>query len=198
MIWWNIWVLLAMPAIWLAWAMTAFCVAIMSYVWRTGSAADPPDGMRPQLDPGPALALRVVLTAVFVIGLVYFVLILRTFGRYGEREAGWRRSWLATSHPRAGRARERNRADDERERGRRREREQGRGDVDERPVPSRQNSDPDEKVQSPVMGLGLLGVSGSTTNGLVSTSSVQPKESDTENSEKKGEMYRMGRVSPKL
>ena len=98
-IWWNVWVLLAMPGIWLAWAMVAFCFAIMSYVWRTGSSDDPPDGVRPQPAPHQALGLRVVLTAVFALGLVYFILIVRTFGSYGERETGWRRSWLATLPP---------------------------------------------------------------------------------------------------
>lgn len=190
-----------MPAIWLAWAMTAFCVAIMSYVWRTGSSADPPDGVRPPLSPGQALAVRIVLSTIFVLGVVYFILILRTFSSYGERETGWRRSWLATGHPAAGRARERRRQDDERERdrdrGRQREREQQRRETLER-LEREQEKDADEKAQSPVMGLGLLGVSGSSANRLTSTSSVQPKELDPEKAELRDAMHRRGKLSPKL
>ena len=73
-----------------------------------------------------ALAVRVVLTAVFALGLVYFALIVRTFASYGEREMGWRRSWLATGHPGLGeRARERRRLEEE-------ERERERDDYERR------------------------------------------------------------------
>ncbi|EKM58945.1 uncharacterized protein PHACADRAFT_25094 [Phanerochaete carnosa HHB-10118-sp] len=198
-IWWNIWVLLAMPAIWLAWAMVAFCVAILSYIWRTGSSADPSDGTRQPLSPSQALAVRIVLTAVFTLGLVYFVMALRTFASYGEREAGWRRSWLATRHPRMGeRARERRRPEEDRdrERGRRRERDrQGQGHERER------SPDVDGK-QSPITGLGLLGVSGSSVKGFASVSSVLAEDSDGEKGEKRHSTYPMGdlkgKVSPKL
>ena len=83
-----------MPAIWLAWSMTCFCVAILSYVWRTGSTLDPSDGTYPPLTPHQALIVRALLTAAFGLGLVYFILILRTFSTYGEDEADWRRSWF--------------------------------------------------------------------------------------------------------
>jgi hypothetical protein len=198
-IWWNIWVLLAMPAIWLAWAMAAFCLAIMSYVWRTGSSADPPDGARAPLSPDEALVLRIVLTVIFALGLVYFMLILRTFSSYGERETGWRRSWLATGHSLAERVRERRRTDDERERGRQREREREHGRRDATERNDREHElDADEKAQSPVMGLGLLGVSGSSANGLTSSSSVQPKVLDQEKGETREPASRRGKISPRL
>ena len=174
-IWWNIWVLLAMPAVWLAWAMVAFCVAIMSYIWRTGSSSDPPDGVRPPLEPGEALAVRVVLTAVFALGLVYFVMIVRTFASYGERETGWRRSWLATGHPGLGeRARERRRQEEERERGRRQERERRQQEAQEALV------DSEGEKTSPVMGLGLLGVPGNSASGMASMTSVLAEDVGTE------------------
>ena len=75
-----------MPAIWLAWAMAAFCVAILSYIWRTGSADDPDDGKHAPLSHGQALAVRTALTVIFGLGLIYFILVLRTFGTYGEGE----------------------------------------------------------------------------------------------------------------
>lgn len=201
--------LLAMPAIWLAWAMVAFCVAILSYVWRTGSSDDPADGTRPPLSPGQAVAVRTVITAVFALGLIYFVMIVRTFASWGERETGWRRSWLATGHPGAGhRARERRRQEEERERerGRRPERERGRAGQLEREEPQVQREsvqDADEK-QSPVTGLGLLGVSGSGVNGLASMSSVLAEDAEPDKGDKRQNLYQMddmkgqGKISPKL
>ncbi|KAJ7605342.1 hypothetical protein FB45DRAFT_1144654 [Roridomyces roridus] len=80
-IWWNVWVMLAMPTVWLAWAMILFFVCIMSFVWLTGSTNSPTDVV---LSPRAALGVRVALTAVFSLGLVYFVLIVETFHRYGD------------------------------------------------------------------------------------------------------------------
>lgn len=201
-IWWNIWVLLAMPAIWLAWAMVAFCIAILSYIWRTGSSDDPADGMRTPLTPGQALAVRIVITAVFALGLVYFVLIVRTFASYGEREAGWRRSWLASgSVGLAERVRERRRQEEERDRGRGRQRERP-ADRQEQPLRAHERSLNADEKQSPITGLGLLGVSGSSVKGLASVSSVLAEDSDVEKSERNRNAFSMaslgGRVSPKL
>ncbi|KAF7799967.1 hypothetical protein EIP86_011210 [Pleurotus ostreatoroseus] len=200
LIWWNIWVLLAMPAIWLAWAMAAFCVAILSYIWRTGSADDPDDGRHAPLSHGQALAVRTTLTVIFGLGLIYFILVLRTFGTYGEGEVSWRRSWLATGHPagRGARVRER-REEVERERGRRRQRAQDR-DQD-------RQSEHELKQSSPSMGLGLLGVSGSGA-GMASMTSVMQDDAPWDKTEKKAmeDVYVMeagasrgrGRISPKL
>lgn len=188
-----------MPAIWLAWAMVAFCVAIMSYIWRTGSSADPSDGTRSPLSPSEALAVRIVLTTVFAVGLVFYVMILRTFASYGEREAGWRRSWLATGNRGPGeRARERPRREEERgerERGRRRER--GHQEQQER-----ERSPDSDRKQSPITGLGLLGVSGNSIKGFASVTSVLAEDADAEKSEKRPIAYQMGdlkgKISPKL
>ncbi len=190
--------LLAMPAIWLAWAMAAFCVAILSYIWRTGSVDDPAGGTYKPLSRGQALAVRTALTVIFGLGLVYFILILRTFGTYGEREVSWRRSWLATGHPagRGTRVRERR---EEAERGRMRHREHDR-DRD-------QQSEYELKQSSPTTGLGLLGVSGSGT-GMANMTGVMQDDTPWDKAEKKGveEIYiteaaamrSKGRISPKL
>ncbi|KAJ7605313.1 hypothetical protein FB45DRAFT_767217, partial [Roridomyces roridus] len=78
-IWWNVWVLLAMPAVWLAWAIGVFFVCIMSFVWLSGSSNDP---STIALSPRAALGIRIALTLVFSVGLVYLMLIVRTFHRY--------------------------------------------------------------------------------------------------------------------
>ncbi|KAJ6551437.1 hypothetical protein B0H19DRAFT_863405, partial [Mycena capillaripes] len=78
-IWWNVWVLLAMPAIWLSWSIITFFASIMSFIWLTGSSQDKPNVV---LSARAALGPRIGLTFVFAVGLIYFVLIVREFHRY--------------------------------------------------------------------------------------------------------------------
>lgn len=73
--------------------MIAFCTAILSFVWRTGSSADPTDGQRPPLTDVQAICVRVLVTVVFALGVLNFVLIMRTFGSYGETESGRKGRW---------------------------------------------------------------------------------------------------------
>lgn len=76
-----------MPAVWLAWSMLLFVVTILSFVWRTGSVNDPDPW--PGLSPAGALGPRIAVSAVFMMGLGYFVLIVRTLQSYsGPRFRG--------------------------------------------------------------------------------------------------------------
>jgi len=79
-IFWNVWVLLALPGIWLAWSMLAFLVAIMSYVWRTGARGE----SQSPLSPGREYIPRIGITCQLLLGLVYMALVVRTFRSYGE------------------------------------------------------------------------------------------------------------------
>ncbi|KAJ7094247.1 hypothetical protein C8R43DRAFT_908036 [Mycena crocata] len=88
--WWNIGILLAMPAIWLAWSIILFLICIMSFVWLNGSTQNPIVG---DLSPLAALGPRIGLTVIFFLGLTYFVLIVKTFYRYG---AALDREWART------------------------------------------------------------------------------------------------------
>ncbi|KAI0059345.1 hypothetical protein BV25DRAFT_1860623 [Artomyces pyxidatus] len=83
---WNVWVLLALPSIWLAWSMMAFIAAILSFVWRTGATDDPSgDDPNPRaLNPRQALGPRLAITCVLALGLFYFAMVVRTFKSYGE------------------------------------------------------------------------------------------------------------------
>ncbi|KAJ3562317.1 hypothetical protein NP233_g9650 [Leucocoprinus birnbaumii] len=93
-IWWNVWVMLAMPAVWLAWSVTAFIVSIMSFVWRTGSTLD---GTISPLQPHVAFWPRLVVSLILGLGVLYFLLITTTLRQYGskmdrkwrERVKGW-------------------------------------------------------------------------------------------------------------
>ncbi|VDB92438.1 unnamed protein product [Peniophora sp. CBMAI 1063] len=87
---WNVWALLAMPAVWLMWSLIAFLVAIMSYVWRTNSV-NSPDSRTTSVH--AALATRIVISCVLGLGLVYFLAMLNTFRRYGEKmDSEWRKT----------------------------------------------------------------------------------------------------------
>jgi hypothetical protein len=91
LIWWNVWVMLAMPAVWLGWAMIWFIATILSFVWRTGSEKDPEE--RPPLTTEIVLVPRVLITAAFVVGIVYFALIVKTLKSYGTSGYGPQHKW---------------------------------------------------------------------------------------------------------
>ncbi|KAF6743521.1 hypothetical protein DFP72DRAFT_124143 [Ephemerocybe angulata] len=86
LIWWNVWVMLAMPAVWISWAMLFFLSSILSFVWRTGSEADPE--VRPPLSRKAALGPRIAITLVFALGMIYLLMIIRTLKRYGTGPHG--------------------------------------------------------------------------------------------------------------
>ncbi|KAH9012882.1 hypothetical protein EDB84DRAFT_1444481 [Lactarius hengduanensis] len=79
-IFWNVWVLLALPGVWLAWSVLAFVVAIMSFVWRSGAQGQSQSPLSPRAELGP----RIGITCQVGLGLVYFILVIRTFRNYGE------------------------------------------------------------------------------------------------------------------
>ncbi|KAI4520394.1 hypothetical protein K525DRAFT_203798 [Schizophyllum commune Loenen D] len=89
---WNVWVMLAMPAVWLLWSIVLFIVAIMAFVWRTGSGGVLEDAY-PFTTPGQALASRVLISVSLALGVTYFVLVVRTFTLYGDRiDRRWRKN----------------------------------------------------------------------------------------------------------
>lgn len=62
-------------------SMVIFMVAILSFVWRTGSESDPPQ--RPPLGQTAALGTRVAITFVVFVGMIYLILIIQTLKSYG-------------------------------------------------------------------------------------------------------------------
>ncbi|KAJ6485593.1 hypothetical protein C8R45DRAFT_277008 [Mycena sanguinolenta] len=78
---WNIWVLLAMPAVWLAWSIISFLTCVMSFIWLSGTSQDQNDFA---MSPRAALGCRLGLTLVFALGVIYFALIIKTFYQYGD------------------------------------------------------------------------------------------------------------------
>ncbi|RDB30107.1 hypothetical protein Hypma_013948 [Hypsizygus marmoreus] len=78
--WWNVWVLLATPAIWLAWSLMFYITCIMAFVWRTSNGPT----IVVILSPGTELAIRSSISGILALGAVCFVLILNTLRRYGD------------------------------------------------------------------------------------------------------------------
>lgn len=70
-------------------------VTIISFVWRTGSEADP-EGGRPPLTNIVALGPRIAVSMLAFIGFIYLVLIIRTLKSYGIH-GGTSRNLLTSS-----------------------------------------------------------------------------------------------------
>jgi hypothetical protein len=94
---WNIWTFLSLPAAWLAWSGLFFCATIVSFVWTSG------DRQTPFLDwvskggtevevLGPTstavLVPRVLVSALFLIGLIYAIQATRFLTRWAGLNAG--------------------------------------------------------------------------------------------------------------
>ncbi|KAJ3569974.1 hypothetical protein NP233_g4707 [Leucocoprinus birnbaumii] len=83
---WNVWVMLAMPAIWLVWSILAYVAAIMSFMWRIR-----PGVPIPPTSPREDFALRVFICLIFGIGVIYAILIINTLRRYGSNmDKAWK------------------------------------------------------------------------------------------------------------
>ncbi|KAF5383586.1 hypothetical protein D9615_003707 [Tricholomella constricta] len=81
-IFWGPWVMLSLPGVATGWATIFFLLAIFSFIWRTGSTADPsdwPDATpgRPPMSVDLALVLRIVITSITVMDLGCMVWIWR-------------------------------------------------------------------------------------------------------------------------
>ncbi|KAF8882521.1 hypothetical protein CPB84DRAFT_1686669, partial [Gymnopilus junonius] len=89
-LWWNVWVMLAMPAIWLTWSIFLYTACIMSFIWRTSPQDDGSNSII--LSPMELLITRALLSSLLGIGIVYGLLILDTFSRYGvAMDRTWQR-----------------------------------------------------------------------------------------------------------
>ncbi|KAG6896342.1 hypothetical protein C0992_008865 [Termitomyces sp. T32_za158] len=83
-IFWNTWVLLAMPVTWLSWSLILYLVGIMAFVWVAELGQS--DSLQKF-----GLASRTAITCVLFVGVVYFVIIMLTLNDYGGKMDGaWR------------------------------------------------------------------------------------------------------------
>ncbi|KAF6749021.1 hypothetical protein DFP72DRAFT_553419 [Ephemerocybe angulata] len=75
---WNVWILLAIPAVWLVWSLMFYILCIMAFVWRVESKAPPPD-----FSDELVLAIRIGISTALFVGFTYGFVVLRTFINFG-------------------------------------------------------------------------------------------------------------------
>ncbi|KAI6106154.1 hypothetical protein EDD16DRAFT_1630874 [Pisolithus croceorrhizus] len=152
---WNVWVMLALPGVWLAWSMIFFIASILAFVWRSGSTTDPT--IPSSLSPSAAIGPRVLVSAFFFLGIIYFAAIVKTLQGYGRVNGGTEET--ETARETADLIREvRDRGETGREgerggdRGRGRERRRGRVNDRERDWKRTREDDTHESVLEPAPG----------------------------------------------
>ncbi|KAJ7052024.1 hypothetical protein C8F01DRAFT_1172776 [Mycena amicta] len=118
-IWWNVWTLLAMPAVFLAWSVIFFILSITAFVWRSApdssSEFTRPSNANINLGNGneEPLIQRILITFILFLGLLYFALIVVSLTRYTGGASIRARTRNNPSDPEQARAEQ-----EERERGR--------------------------------------------------------------------------------
>ena len=88
-----------MPAVWIAWSMLFFCISILAFVWdqpfsppssspaiTTNDTVASQNALAISLSQTDqaALAPRILISFTFALGLIYFVLVVRTFRSWGD------------------------------------------------------------------------------------------------------------------
>ncbi|KIL69120.1 hypothetical protein M378DRAFT_7839 [Amanita muscaria Koide BX008] len=81
-VFWNIYILLALPSVWLAWSLIFFVICLMSIVWQpTDETIGSTGGGLGPLH----LATKITVSALLFVGMAHLSLALFTFARYGSR-----------------------------------------------------------------------------------------------------------------
>ncbi|KAJ6462121.1 hypothetical protein C8R45DRAFT_1027338 [Mycena sanguinolenta] len=73
---WTPWILLAKPLAWTYWGFIYGVVLLLAFIWRDGATNEPDDDSR--LSPHQAYGPRLVESAMIIVALFYFVLIVLT------------------------------------------------------------------------------------------------------------------------
>jgi hypothetical protein len=83
-----------MPMVWISWSIILYIACVMSFVWRTAAV----DNSSPTLlSSRGLLIIRIMISVVLALGIIYFALIMATLRQYGaamdrawkERIRGW-------------------------------------------------------------------------------------------------------------
>ncbi|KAF9443767.1 hypothetical protein P691DRAFT_678856 [Macrolepiota fuliginosa MF-IS2] len=89
-IFWNTWVMLALPAVSLAWSVLVFLVAIIWFMWR--SRANPPPDISFPASSSTELGFRIFTCGLFAAAVVYLILVLMRFFQFGApMTSRWKR-----------------------------------------------------------------------------------------------------------
>jgi len=94
---WNLWLFLALPTVWLAWSLIFFSTSLLSFVWTSGDRRVPE--LTPSTDGDQTMGVmpmsfrdftplwpRIILTVVFTFGLSVGFLVMRAFKEVGANK----------------------------------------------------------------------------------------------------------------
>ncbi|KAG2013144.1 GTP cyclohydrolase II [Coprinopsis cinerea AmutBmut pab1-1] len=98
---WNVWILLALPVVWLAWSLIFYVKCIVVYMWR-GDLENPPKPFSAQA----TLAIRCTISCTLGIAVVYGGIVTKTFigfgapmdRRFNEQVEDWMRRKAIFKH----------------------------------------------------------------------------------------------------
>ena len=106
-LYWNMWLFLALPAVWLAWSLIFFSTSLLSFVWTSGDRRVPElapftdddtmDVMPMSFRVFTPLWPRIILTVVFTFGLGMGLLVMKAFKDVNANK--WGRSKSKKSGP---------------------------------------------------------------------------------------------------
>ncbi|KAF9002885.1 hypothetical protein BDQ17DRAFT_508833 [Cyathus striatus] len=74
------WIFLSLPTAFLGWSFVLLICSILSVIWRTSSSGT----VFSPVDSATSSGLRAFITVIFGLGVIYLMLILRMFRRFGE------------------------------------------------------------------------------------------------------------------
>ncbi|KAJ7718141.1 hypothetical protein B0H16DRAFT_1387856 [Mycena metata] len=72
---WNLWVMLSMPLVWITWGGIYFVIFMAVFFWRSGASNEPDDDHKPS--PDQEYAPRAITSILMIVGVVYFILSVR-------------------------------------------------------------------------------------------------------------------------
>ncbi|KAJ7450602.1 hypothetical protein FB451DRAFT_1285635 [Mycena latifolia] len=78
---WNARIMLSMPAVWIIWGVVYFAIFMLVFLWRSGATNEKDEHSKPS--PSQEYGPRAFTTFVFVLGVAYLMLILRTATKIG-------------------------------------------------------------------------------------------------------------------
>ncbi|TFK28947.1 hypothetical protein FA15DRAFT_664591 [Coprinopsis marcescibilis] len=75
---WNVWILLALPAFWLIWSLILYVICIVAFLWRGDPENKPTPFTREE-----SIAARSIISCVLALAIIYGAIVVKTFVYFG-------------------------------------------------------------------------------------------------------------------
>ncbi|KAJ7450575.1 hypothetical protein FB451DRAFT_719502 [Mycena latifolia] len=79
---WNLCIMLSMPAAWISWGAISFAFCIVTFLWRSGATDEKDESSKPS--PTQEYGPRFTATFIFILGAIYLGLIIRDVKMMGS------------------------------------------------------------------------------------------------------------------